>query len=90
MELASGLAELEDSEDGSISSVGSSSSPSKALYGELRIFYNTKFLPRLEPSLQKIIPKPPPSTSKPKSRGTRLPLRALSAQDVNVRQGNAQ
>ena len=85
VELCSGLDELEVAVEGS----GGQHSPTKAFYGELRIFYNTKFLPRMQSRLLDITPKPP-SSGKPKSRGTRLPLKALSAQDINVRQGNAQ
>ena len=85
VELCSGLDELEVAGQDS----RSQHSPSKAFHGELRIFYNTKFLPRMQSRLLAITPKAP-SSSKPSGRGTRLPLKALSAQDINVRQGNAQ
>ena len=79
VELCSGLDESDDPGD------ACSSEPSQAFFGELRIFYNTKFLPRMQAKLLDIAPKPP-STVKRKS--TRLPLRSLSAQDVNIRQGS--
>ena len=80
VELCSGLNELEAAEE------AAGGDPPQAFFGELRIFYNTKFLPRLQSTLLEITPKAPSAI---KRKGTRLPLRSLSAQDMNARQGSA-
>ena len=79
VELNAGLADLE---------LGGSQQqqPERPFWGELRVWYNSKFLPRMEQKLLRLTDeahRKPPA----KGRSDRLPLKSLSAHDINARQG---
>lgn len=52
-----------------------------AQFGELRLFYNNLFLPRM----QQFLVEHTPAANKASSSTARLPLQSLSAQDMNLR-----
>ena len=78
MELHSGLG---------AGQAGEAETPAEGpFFGELRVWYNQQFLPRMESRLLQVASQPA-KEGKVKGRSSRLPLKSLSAQDINARQG---
>ena len=77
VELSSGL------DDGS---TDDSDAPGQAIFGELRLWYNATFLPALQDKLLALSSSAHRPQPKAQAKSKRLPLKSLSAQDVNARQ----